>query len=420
MTRFPSNPDVIVVGAGTAGLAAANTLRQGGLDVLVLEAASRRGGRCYSDPTLFDSPFDVGGSWLHSAAINPLARLAEEKAARLHKAPWTPSWVTDDTKPLSDAEVTAYDIYQKSMWAAINRAGTGADDRPVAAALPDSPFQGTAQHLVAQMQGGDADVTSVQDVARYEDAPGDWLVEGGLGAFVASLFVDIPVKLDCPVREIDTSGTKVRATTPKGTVTADQLIITVSTGVLRAETITFTPPLPDRKVSALQQLPNGLLNKIGLDFQPEWQAAHQGQMADYRVGNDQFCALLFGFYDTNMAVGFVAGRFADLLETEGKGAATAFCLEALRAIFGNDVTKYIRRTTETAWRGNAHAFGSYSYALPGGADARPILAEAIDNRLFFAGEATVPSAYATVHGAYISGIKVGQQVLAQRGHQAQT
>jgi monoamine oxidase len=261
------------------------------------------------------------------------------------------------------------------------------------------------------MLGGDSDVTSATDSSRYADTEGDWLVSGGLGALIATIHSDVGVELDCPVTSIDYSGEGVTAVTPKGTLRAKHLVVTVSTGVLAAEKIKFTPSLPDKKLKAISELPNGLLNKIGLDLDPAWKEVHEGYMADYHKQGEEFCSYLFGFYNTNLAVGFVAGRFADLLETEGDGAATDFCLQGLKALFGNDVVKYVRGVTETTWRNNPNTIGAYSYALPGCADARKTLAQSINDCIFFAGEATIPNAFATVHGAYLSGKDVAQEII---------
>jgi monoamine oxidase len=412
MNKLPTNPDIIIVGAGTAGLSAAKALIAKGFDVVVLEADAHVGGRCYTNNSVFDMPFDMGGSWLHSAEINPLARLAEQKGVELHKKDWECAWVHSDNKALTNAHVDDYNLYHKSMWQAIKDAGNGTLDVSSESVLPTSPWKDTAKHWIAQMQGADADVTSANDIRRYQETPGNWLVAGGLGAFVKSLHADVPVHLNCPVLKIDHSGEGVRAVTPNGTVAAKYLVVTVSTGVLAAETIEFVPQLPDPKMAAIQQLPNGLLNKVGIDFDPQWKEAITGQLADYKSGQTEFCTLLFGFYDTSFAVGFVAGGFADQLENEGSGAATEYCLQGLRSVFGNDVMNFVRRTHETAWRGNANALGSYSYALPGGADGRSVLAEPVDERLYFAGEATMPDAYATVHGAYQSGLEVAQKIVA--------
>lgn len=414
MTQLPSNPDVIVVGAGAAGLSAAKALMSKGLEVVVLEADGHVGGRCITDASTFPVPFDRGGSWLHSAPINPLARIAEQRGEDLHKAPWDWKWVRTPDKTLNAEEVAEYSQYQNAMWAAINDAGAQPNNTSIEAALPPSPWKDTAKHWVAQMLGGDADVTSTTDVHRYADpASGvneDWLVAGGLGAFIKRLHADVPVKLNCPVTKIDYAGKGVRAFTAEGIIHANHLVLTVSTGVLAAEAIEFTPSLPSQKLTAINQLPTGLLNKVGIEFDPKWAKAHQGETADYAAGANEFCTLLFGFYNTPLAVGFLAGRFADEAEIEGPGAATAFCVQALKDIFGSDITKSIRKTDETLWRSNPYTIGAYSHALPAGADWRTTLADDVDGKLFFAGEATMPTAYATVHGAYMSGLVVADKV----------
>ena len=414
MNSLPTNPDVIVIGAGTAGMAAANALAAEGVDVVVLEAAGHVGGRCYTDSTQFDLPFDMGGAWMHSAEINPLARLAEQRGVPLFKKEWTYSWAWTEDHNLTDAELEDFTNENQKMWEAIKLAGKNPVDQTPYDAMPNSRWKETVKHWISQMQGGDADVTSVLDIAQYDETEGNWLIEGGLGAFVKSLFPNLPVRLNCSVTKIDTSGSDVRVETSDGTLTAQKVIVTVSTAVLAAENIQFVPNLPARKRDAIDQLPTGLLNKIGLDFDPVWKRAVEGEMADYHTSDDELCTILFGFYKTDLAVGFVAGRFADQLELEGQGAATAFCLEGLKNIFGNGVTKYIRSTNETAWRATPNALGSYSFAHPGGAGARKVLAEPIDEKLYFAGEATSTKSYATVHGAYQSGIDVAKELIASR------
>ena len=414
MRHLPSSADVIVIGAGTAGLAAANSLRLAGVEAIVLEAAGHIGGRCVTDKTTFSTPFDVGGSWLHSAEINPLARLAEQNGKILHKEGWNWSRVHASGHALSPEQVVEYRNYIARMWQAINEAGAQASDSTTQSAMPPGRWASTVIHLIPQMVAGNADVTSARDTYNYADAPGDWLVEGGLGAFVRELHSDVPVYLNCPVRKIDYSGTGTLVTTPMGATNARCVIITVSTGVLAAETIEFVPTLPDSKTAAIENLPNGLLNKVAIEFAPEWTGATQGQIADYHSGDTEFCNLLFGFYGTGLAVGFVSGRFAEALEIQGKKAATDYCLEGLRATFGSDVIRYIRRTDETAWKSNVNALGSYSYAKPGTAEARLTLAEPLADRLFFAGEATMQDSFSTVHGAYLSGLRAAAEVLSMQ------
>jgi len=411
MSGFPQNPDVIVIGAGTAGLSAAQTLKSTGFETLVLEADDHVGGRCITDSSTFSAPFDRGGSWLHSAEINPLSPLAEEHGLKLHKTPWDWQKVVIEGKHLTPEQMTDYTAYVRNMWDHIVKVGSKDQKTAIEPILQESEWKDTAKRYVAQMYGGDSDVTSPVDYANYENSKGDWLVEGGLGSFIKHLHSDVPVALNCLVSKIDTSGKKICVTTSQGIIEADHVVITVSGGVLAAEKIEFVPPLPNHKLQAISDLPNGLLNKVGIEFDPAWKEVHEFFVLDYHKGGEEFCCTAFRFYDSDLATCFTAGRFAAQLENEGPGAATEFCHEALREAFGNDVLKYVKKTSETAWNTNPNTFGAYSYALPGRTSARETLAETIDERLFFAGEATMPNHYATVHGAYLSGKKVASEIM---------
>ncbi len=419
MSSLPNNPDVIVIGAGTSGLSAAKELKSAGLDTLVLESSDHVGGRCITDTTTFSAPFDRGGSWLHSAEINPLSEIAKANGFEFHKKPWSWNWVTIDDYALNDKEVAEYTDYLDLMWDRIVEVGKKDNTVDIASILPESRWRDTAKLFIAQMLGGDYDVTSPKDMANYADSDGDWLVGGGLGEFIRYLHSDVDVVLNCAVSKIDYSGPLIRVETPKGIVEAKHVILTVSVGVLAAEKIEFVPALPNWKSEAINKLPNGLLNKVGIEFDPDWKEASEGFALDYHTGGEEYCSVAFRFYDSELATGFTAGRFAARLEADGPGTATDFCMEALRATFGNDVTKFVRKTSETHWNGNTHTFGSYSYALPGCTIARETLAKPLDKKIFFAGEATMPNAFATVHGAYLSGKEAVKRLLEVNGNTEQ-
>ena len=414
MKSLPQNPDVVVVGAGTAGLAAADALQKSGLSVLTIEASDEVGGRCITDSNLFSVPFDRGGAWMHSASVNPLAQIAEQSGERLHKAQWIWSRVHIQGQNLTEQEVADYRTYQDAIWESVEATRNQTFDAAIDKVLPENPWRETAQHSVAQMLSADADVASAQDAATYHQTNEDWLIAGGLGAFVHRLHSGIDVVCSCPATKIDYSGPRIKVTTPKGTVEADHVILTVSSAILSTGRIRFHPELPQEKYAAANDLPLGLLNKVGIEFDAAWRDAVEAEMMDYHSGDTEFCSILFGFMGSTLATGFVAGRYADTLEKEGKGAATAYCLEALHAFFGSDIQKRILRMEETAWRGNENTLGSYSYARPGRSNARTMLAAPVSDRLFFAGEATMATSYSTVHGAYLSGCRAAEEINALR------
>jgi len=411
MSMFIQNPDVIIIGAGASGLSAAQTLINAGLKTLVLESDDHIGGRCITDTSTFATPFDRGGSWLHSAEINPLSGLAEKHGFEFFKTPWVSQQVISNGKHLSDEEVVDYRKYMDEMWNHITEVGKTDLTTAIEPILPDSEWKDTAKLFISHILGGDYDVTTPSDLANYEHSDGNWLIEGGLGNFIKHLHCDVDVVLDCPVSKIDYSGSKVHVTTPKGTVEADHVVLTVSVGVLAAEKIEFIPTLPNQKLQAISDLPNGLLNKVGFEFDPSWSETHEGYLVDYHPCEEEYCNLAFKFYDSNLMTAFTGGRFAAQVENEGIGAATDFCMQALKEVFGNDVTKYVTKTSETAWNNYEHTFGSYSYPLPGRTSAREVLAETINEKVFFAGEATMKNTFATVHGAYLSGKRAAKKII---------
>lgn len=405
-----SDPDVVVVGAGVAGQTAAQALVDQGQSVLVLEASDYVGGRCVTDITTFNHPFDRGGSWLHAASINPLAHIAEKRGIALAKDEGRMKHLITMGHRASKAERAEYEAYFDEMWGAINGSDISSGDRRISDAVPPSRWRDVAELWVAQSHGAEADKVSLADAVHYDDGEGNWLVQGGLGAFIRSLHRDLEVVVNCPVSAIDYTGPTVRLTTPKGTVTTTKVILTVSTGVLATDAIRFSPPLPQQTQQAVRDLPMGLLNKVGIEFAPDWDLANEADLAEYHVGADQIASYQFRFFDTPLAVAFTAGRFADELERQGPGAQTDFVLEGLRAFFGSNIEQHIVKTSETAWRQHPFSKGAYSYALPGKADSRAVLRQAVDEKLYFAGEAVMTESYSTVHGAYLSGLRAAGMV----------
>ena len=411
--NLPGNPEVIVIGAGAAGLAAGRRLAQSGRDFLLLEAAGHGGGRCVTDLETFGLPFDRGGSWLHGATENVLTPLAEAAGFTILKGGAVqPRRVHIEGRSLTAAEVGDYRAYVEAMWAAVHAAGGAGRDVPADSVLPDGLYQRYARHGIASMTGLDAAEVSTLDDARFTRAAGDWLLAEGLGSLIAHLGAGLPLVLDCPVTAIDWSDAEVRVTTAKGDLRAPTVIVTVSTGVLAAERIRFTPVLPDWKRQAIADLPMGLLNKVALLFETGFPAAVEPSFGSYFPSEDQAALFRMGYCGRPMANVFLGGGFAKELEAAGPGAAVDFCLQGLEALFGADTAKRVIKSDETRWFANPLTLGAYSGARPGRADARAELKRPLDDRLFFAGEAVLGDWYATVGGAYLSGGLAAEEALA--------
>lgn len=415
MSDISSDVDVVIVGAGAAGLGAARTVRDLGLTFELLEASHRIGGRAYTEPVGNGLAFDLGCHWLHSGSINPFTGIADRLGfsyattvlgRNLHLGR---GWA-------SDAEQQALDLFIEDSQEAITTAAAAGEDRSIADVTPrEHRWTGLYDYLVSLNHSVDSDQCSLLDAANYHDTEENWPLREGYGTLLARFGSDIPVRLNAAVRRLDWSGRAVAAETAKGTVRARAAILTVSTGVLGAGDIDFQPALPNWKLGAISHLPLGCHNWIclvldgdpfGTDARP-WTLIQSGAEDSEPMS---FYLRPFGF---DYVVGTTGGRFADWLERAGIQASTDFTLEKLKQVFGTGIAKRVTGTNVTAWRGDPWTRGAYSAALPGHHGARADLGKALEERLFFAGEACSSGFFATCHGAYLNGIETAQAVARQ-------
>jgi monoamine oxidase len=227
---------------------------------------------------------------------------------------------------------------------------------------------------------------------------------------------ELPVVLDCLVTRIDHGGKRVRIETPKGSIDVCAAIVTLPTTLIASERVRFTPALPE-KVDAAGGLPLGLADKVlfRLD-RPETVPLEARLFGDNtRTGTGAYHLRPFG---RPLIEGFFGGRLARQLEQEGDGVLTAFAMDELAAQLGNDIRARLTPLAATAWSRDPFAQGSYSHALPGRSEARAILAGAINDRLFFAGEACSAESFSSAHGAYETGVAAAEAALAAVGRQA--
>ena len=411
------NPDVVVVGAGAAGLAAARTLQEEGLSVVVLEAAGRIGGRAWTDTDTFGVPFDRGCSWITGPADLPYIARAREWGFTLldHSGAGESLFVGD--RKASGEEREEYD----RAWDAINGAleKAGSDGLDVAASTvvpPGMPFSGVSQTWMGAMDFAvDFDELSTLDNWNYGDVRAYYRVREGFGTLVARDGADLPVTMETPVTRIDWSGEGVATETPSGTVRARACIVTVSAGVLSSGDIAFAPALPVWKQEAFDRLPMGLLMKIGLEFDGERFGLGDNNWLTYHVDNvlpARACYFITFPFSFNLMIGFTGGRFGRELAAAGSDAAIDFALGELAAIFGNDVYKHFVRGLATDWDRDPWTRGAYAAALPGHHGARAELARPVGDRIFFAGEATAAPWYQLAGGAWLNGRAVAREVAA--------
>jgi monoamine oxidase len=405
--------DIVIIGAGAAGLAAAQRLASEPLAVALLEARDRVGGRAHTIEA-GGLPLDAGCEWLHSADRNPLVPLIEAHGFAVERS--TAHWQRrTDRLGISPADAEAFGQAWSDLDARLEAAAATGVDAPAADFLePGGRWNGLLNAGSGYYNGAAWDEVSVLDYAAYQDSGRNWRVREGYGAAIAALGGPVAARLGCAVAEIDHSGGAIRIVTAKGTLTARAVIVTAPSNVLASEAIRFSPSLPD-KVAAAAGLPLGDANKA-------WLAVSEPQ----RLPAEGHC---FGRTDTAATAGYFlrpfgrpcveayfGGALARDLEGEGPGALTAFAIDELAGVLGSDMRRLLSPLIETTWSGDPFSLGAYSHALPGHAGDRAVLAAPVDGRIFFAGEATHPSYFSTAHGAWESGGRAaGEAIAALKG-----
>lgn len=406
------SPDVLVIGAGSAGIAAARRVIASGKTVQVIEAADRIGGRAYTESETFGVPYDQGCAWLQGPDDLPHLQAAKDLGFSLHDHNNARDILYVGDKPATFSERSQYDRAFARLYQALDT------EKDVAAgSLIDVkfPFDSAAQTWTGPMDFGvDLKDLSTVDYNVYPSYDVNYLVYEGLGSLVAHLGRALPVALNTAATAIDWRGQDVRVETTQGTLTAKAVIVTVSTGVLAAGAIRFTPDLPAAKGQAIQDVPMGLLTRIGLQFDGERFGLPESGFLSYAVPDalPAEAAYFLTFpAGHDIAVGFVGGDFGWDLSNAGEATAVDFALGEFVKAMGSDARKHFVKGHMSDWANNPLTLGAYAAARPGRASARATLAEPLGDRVFFAGEAVAGNYIALMSGAHMSGDTVARTVI---------
>ena len=405
-----SNPDVVVIGAGSAGLSASAELMRRGISFVCIEGMNRIGGRCYTDMSTFGVPADIGAHWLHGFSKNQIAEFGKKHKDKfkIYKEPDRSVVYDGKTKVNGDALWDLYDKIKK-----IKRS-IGADE-PLINYIPEKLKKNSWFDTVHKIVD---DARDLGNFSPYDDNnnwndPGDGngLCREGYGALLAYYRKDIPVKLNTIVSEIKWSGKGVQVVTNKGTISAKACIVTTSVGVLKAEKIKFTPPLRPKKYEAFEGISMTISNRVLMQLKKKFYRGLKNDTNLYTKCNSNGAKSPKTFYGllkmsgTNVSLFGTSGQFSKDLENEGSQAMIDFVLNDLKSTFGSKFyEKYFIKAIATGWANNPFTLGAYSGAIPGKASLRRELKQQVGDRIFFAGEATA-GAFSTVHGADRSGIR---------------
>lgn len=423
-----SKKRIVVIGAGLAGLAAARTLQGRGYDVVLLEARDRIGGRVWTSTVWPDIPLDLGASWIHGIRGNPLTSVADEIPARRLVTSYDRA-ITYNTsgQRLSLSETARLDALRKQVFFALRPAQARDVDLSIRQAIEplmrqfDDSSEGTRflnfilSSEIEQEYAGSAAMLSAHwyDSAKMFHGDDVVFVQGfhTLTNFLASR---VRIELEQVVTNIHWGQSPVRVVTQKAEFMADHVVVTVPLGVLQARRVQFTPRLPLEKQQAMAQLGMGVLNKCYLRFPDafwptdvdwlEHVSTEPGEWTEWvsfmRVAN------------TPILLGLNAADRGREIEAWSDQQIVASAMRTLRTIYGEGISNPIGFQI-TRWASDPFSLGAYSYNPVGyQSGMRRMLAAPLKQRVFFAGEASDEEYFGTAHGAYLSGVRAAQEILA--------
>lgn len=422
------NESVLIVGAGIAGLAAAQGLLAEGFQVTVLEGRDRIGGRIWTDRSLA-VPVDLGASWIHGVRRNPISILAREFDIETNPSNFNELYLSQaDGTPMDGVDGVALfldfeELIDEVTHVAEQLDGDVSTQEGIRLALAELNGSLTTLDqqalnwlLVSQFEldwAADLSDTSLLYQADSEVFKGeDHVFPGGYDQIVTALAEDVDIQLGQQVHQVvyDTAG--VRIETADTVFEADRAVITAPLGVLKAGTISFSPALPASKQAAINRLEMGLLNKIVLKFPDQFWLTNAHFFGYLSETRGQFPVFMNQAHhlDAPVLTAFVAGSVAHSMESQSNDAITADAMQVLRTMFGAS-TPDPTDVLVTRWAADPFSRGAYAY-IPVGATPQDYqtLAEPVSQRLFFAGEATNHQYPATVHGAFLSGIREAERI----------
>lgn len=490
--------NVIVVGAGPAGLTAARHLQRQGFIVTVLEARSRIGGRVFTDRASLSVPVDLGASIITGVEADVAserrpdpsslicAQLGLELTVLNSDCPLYDT-VTGEKVPadLDEALEAEYNSLLDDMVLLAAEKGEralkmsleegleyGLKSRRMAHHGQDHmeirPIKTQDNSVAAERISTDdgypnSEVSKLDGLSPLERRVMDWhfahleygcaallkevslpnwnqddiyggfggahcMIKGGYSAVAESLAEGICIHLDHVVSDISYfpkdyemnnelhKGVKV-STSNGNEFSGDAVLVTVPLGCLKAETIKFSPPLPQWKYLSIKRLGFGVLNKVVMEF-PEvfWDESIDYFGATAEITDQR--GRCFMFWNVKKTVGapvliaLLVGKAAIDGQNISSSHHVGHALVVLRKLFGEDKVPDPVASVVTDWGRDPYSYGAYSYVAVGSSgEDYDILGSPVDNCLFFAGEATCKEHPDTVGGAMMSGLREAVRII---------
>lgn len=415
----PNGKTVIVIGAGISGLIAAKTLKEKGFNVSVLEAQDKVGGRLRTNRSM-GIPFDEGASWIHGIDGNPITTLAQQAGMRTaftddnSRKSFDIGGVVRSDAAYGQAEDELYAILDtlmksgsktQSFETVFNRLYPSKTNDRLWKSLLSTYITfdtGDLNRLSSLLYNEGEEFAGVEHIATngYETIP-NYLAQG------------LTIQLNQRVSKIDYSTSKVSVTHNGTTSEADYVVVTVPLGVLKANVIQFVPALPATKQTAIMNIGMSCVNKFLLTWNTAFwdDIQYISYTPETRDKFNYFVNIKKYTPGVNALMTFAYADYARQTESMTDAQVINEIMAHLKDMYGSGIpnpTNLLR----TKWQSNENAFGAYSYtAIETNMQNFDDLAEAVSNKLFFAGEHTHIDYFSTAHGAYLSGLREADKII---------
>ena len=439
---------VIIVGAGMAGLVAARLLHDSGFRVTVLEARPRLGGRTWTNDSL-GAPLDLGGSWIHGVDGNPLALWCDKLGVPLVESQGDRLLIDERAKVKTREGQRKRAVLGR---AAFNTAMAWASWKSKAMTLAKGPRSISVKEAVDPLlhaswlpeidrlviatfvegsegvQGAPYEAIAAEEWWPTEGLERNAQPKGGYVSLVDDAARQLGIRRSAAAERVVWNDRGVTVVLRGGEkIEADRAVIAVPLGLLRAGLPTLDPLPPEEQQKAIGRIGYGagILGKIYLRFphrfwpeQPKW----FGRLPDSPDRRGTFNTWVSHVGETGLPIllSFSNGAAAARLDRSASDEEVkAVAMSSLRKMFGNDIPEP-EGMLYPRWLSDPWSQGGYSYpGLGSTSEDREAYARPLGNRVFFAGEATEPVEYGTVHAALWSGEQTAEALFrAATGMQA--
>jgi len=427
-TQMAARESVLIIGAGAAGLAAAQHLIKHGYIVTILEARDRVGGRIWTDYGMAPHPVELGAEFIHGSGVVTWKLL---KKYHLHTIPAIRDKFiyTALNGKVGKFDKLIPEDWEDDIWELAEKwVGDGGDDVSIRTLLDSEqllqPPNDERTRLINNLYSCDygADLISLSThgllEASYEndaDEDGDFRIIEGYGQLIDKLAEGMDIRYKTAVSRINYDESGVQIYDAHGTeYRTNRAIITLPLGVLQSDSVTFTPQLPTDKTRAIQHIGAAKVNKLILKFnKPFWKK--KMSMLYTALDSQIWWRPGWGHEhedEAHILTALIGGASGERYSQMSEADAIQAGLADLQQLFGAVVKKFFDSGCFINWGADPYSRMGYSYNAVGGTGLRKILAAPVDNKLFFAGEATNTIRPATVHGAIESGYRAADELIA--------